>query len=491
MDASQSPSAIDDDYFDDQDDLDGGSRPGRKKGPANQAARRDQNRIAQREFRLRKQQRIRDLEARVEILSGTKEETHAHTLAIIQGLIDENARLRGLVRDLSGFIGEGLGGPLLDKTGWTMTQFKDFVNRADSDTAYESFVKAKAAGAGAGNSTSKKGSASTSSTAAENGNAGEGSGTGRKRKRDSTNGDDAVHGGPSTSRRSSSAHQSPHTPTAQPPLGPPPPPRRPGSPNELHSMLPNERAFRGNTRDLGAPSSFSSLVSTLSSSAAAPFVDFGGRGGALAPDGPRSGGSLPAPPVTSQTPPAGSVSSSGGAYTPDMSFGVVGPNGPATPGTPKLSAAEVEARRAQLFAENEPKRKEAGKLIKYHLDNYRRNENYFLPASLRPTLVQRTVSHDPLVDGIIYPEVRDRMILLKDQYDFAKCLTEFLWTVIIHGDDVLAHNNWELGEQWLRTYGFLVDDGVLACCNKWRRARGDVELTMADIQPDNNSPSEH
>lgn len=40
-----------------------------------------------------------------------------------------------------------------------------------------------------------------------------------------------------------------------------------------------------------------------------------------------------------------------------------------------------------------------------------------------------------------------------DQYDLAKCLTEFLWTVIIHGDDVLAHNNWELGEQWLRTYG--------------------------------------
>jgi hypothetical protein len=40
-----------------------------------------------------------------------------------------------------------------------------------------------------------------------------------------------------------------------------------------------------------------------------------------------------------------------------------------------------------------------------------------------------------------------------DQYDLAKCLTEFLWTTIVHGDDVLMHTNWELGEDWLRNYG--------------------------------------
>lgn len=45
-----------------------------------------------------------------------------------------------------------------------------------------------------------------------------------------------------------------------------------------------------------------------------------------------------------------------------------------------------------------------------------------------------------------------RSVTTIDQYDLAKCLTEFLWTAIIHGDDVLAHTNWELGEQWLRTY---------------------------------------
>ena len=68
---------------------------------SSQAARRDQNRIAQREFRLRKQQRvstlrvaanvvltarqIRDLEARVEILSGGKDEVAGEMRNILKG----------------------------------------------------------------------------------------------------------------------------------------------------------------------------------------------------------------------------------------------------------------------------------------------------------------------------------------------------------------------------------------------------------------------
>jgi hypothetical protein len=73
---------------------------------SSQAARRDQNRIAQREFRLRKQQRvchdlvipcpinraqllsfiqIRDLEARVEILSGGKDEALGEMRNMLKG----------------------------------------------------------------------------------------------------------------------------------------------------------------------------------------------------------------------------------------------------------------------------------------------------------------------------------------------------------------------------------------------------------------------
>jgi len=128
-----------------------------------------------------------------------------------------------------------------------------------------------------------------------------------------------------------------------------------------------------------------------------------------------------------------------------------------------------------------PKKEEAGKLIKYHLDNYKRNPGYCLPASLRPTLVQRTVPHDSIIDTILHPELRDTMILLRDRFDLAECTSTFLWTTIIHGEDVLSHTNWEISEDWLRRYYFLVDEALLNSANRWRRERGDVELTMADI----------
>lgn len=76
----------------------------RRAFPSSQAARRDQNRIAQREFRLRKQQRvsspspipyllplkrarfqIRDLEASVEILSGGKDEALSQLRKVLKG----------------------------------------------------------------------------------------------------------------------------------------------------------------------------------------------------------------------------------------------------------------------------------------------------------------------------------------------------------------------------------------------------------------------
>jgi hypothetical protein len=144
---------------------------------SSQAARRDQNRIAQREFRLRKQQRvrfplyihyglperaclqIRDLEARVEILSGGKDEALGEMRNILKGtppyllcsiialiaspdLMAENHVLRGLLRSLSGFIGEGAGG-FLPKLGWTMRDFDAYVNKSETDTAYDGFQRRK------------------------------------------------------------------------------------------------------------------------------------------------------------------------------------------------------------------------------------------------------------------------------------------------------------------------------------------------------------
>lgn len=57
-------------------------------------------------------------------------------------LMAENQTLRGLLRSLSAFIGEGAGG-VLPKLGWSLNDFEDYVNRTETDTAWESFQKNK------------------------------------------------------------------------------------------------------------------------------------------------------------------------------------------------------------------------------------------------------------------------------------------------------------------------------------------------------------
>lgn len=56
--------------------------------------------------------------------------------------MQENQVLRSLLRSLSSFIGEGVGG-VLPKLGWDLNDFENFVNRAESDTAWESFQRNK------------------------------------------------------------------------------------------------------------------------------------------------------------------------------------------------------------------------------------------------------------------------------------------------------------------------------------------------------------
>jgi len=134
------------------------------------------------------------------------------------------------------------------------------------------------------------------------------------------------------------------------------------------------------------------------------------------------------------------------------------------------------------------KGQEARKLVGYHLDNYRRNSAYCLPPSLRPTLVQRTVEHEGIIDGIPHPEIRNRMILLRGRFNLADCIHSYMKSTKIHGDDVLAHANWEISEDWLRQYGYLVDPTTLTLTNRWRKERGEPEIIYSEISPSEQLP---
>lgn len=65
-----------------------------------------------------------------------------HCLQKYIDLMQENQTLRNLLRSVSAFIGEGAGG-LLPKLGWDMGDFDAFINKSETDTAWEGYQRRK------------------------------------------------------------------------------------------------------------------------------------------------------------------------------------------------------------------------------------------------------------------------------------------------------------------------------------------------------------
>ncbi|KAI6047359.1 hypothetical protein EDC04DRAFT_2864444 [Pisolithus marmoratus] len=432
----------------------GPNKPGRKKNPNSQAARRDQNRIAQREFRLRKQQKIRDLEARVELLSASQDEALTDLRAILRDLMTENLMLRNLLKNVASFIGEGAGG-VMEKLGYDSHELETFLNKSETDTAWESFQKRKRA-----HKTAQSTEAMSSTLGPQTGPSkrpAEDTATSSQSKRQrGMGGSDNL-----TERNEAYPLIIPLSTT----IPPPPPPAATTALYPPPARSPQENIFSDLIRNGHANSSV--------------FM----------------------PPTPSATPGHYSTPSSSSGYTYLPQMNIVDQGMSTMSFSSKNGAVRAQSRALpQTGAASEepdddeeledPKKVEAMKLIRYHLDNYARNNNYCLPPSLRPTLVQKCVCQfKSIIDRIIHPELRDRIILLRGQFSLADCLYDYKKTIRVHGDDVLAHGNWELSERWLRKYSYLVGEATLDICNRWRRERGEAELTLSAIGVHSESPS--
>jgi hypothetical protein len=66
------------------------------------------------------------------------------------------------------------------------------------------------------------------------------------------------------------------------------------------------------------------------------------------------------------------------------------------------------------------------------MSSFRVNHAYVLPASMRPTAVQRTIPHEHAIDGVPFPSIRDRMILLRGRYDLIEAYQGLLLEVSWH-----------------------------------------------------------
>ena len=82
----------------------------------------------------------------------------------------------------------------------------------------------------------------------------------------------------------------------------------------------------------------------------------------------------------------------------------------------------------------------------------RSDPDYILPPSLKATPTQTLVPHNAIFDGIIFPSLRDRLILLKDQYPLEELTRDLLQAIRIHGNDLLLAENWEVSIEFLKKY---------------------------------------
>ncbi|ODN97384.1 hypothetical protein L198_03948 [Cryptococcus wingfieldii CBS 7118] len=511
------------------------------KGPSSSQVRKAQNRIAQREFRLRKQQYIRDLEAKVQVLEGNKEERVGLMTLLVRNLLKENKDLRGMVRSMASFVGEGLGS-CLPRLGLTADQLDAVVNRADTDTAYEAFLNLKATremqdanpgikmgelrrrstAAGKRKRTPETETPSAagdedhmpdagpSSASKDKGKAPQSEGAKRTKSGDGPFISDEytylfpdLDGMFMTSEFDLTSQSNMERPSANPP---------PGQPRSYQGY-PRQVANRPQTNGYGGPSTYPTDIDSGFGLTLPPSTLGAPDLGAATGQSPSSSypsappmrqsqahpplvtdfaSTCPPPPFHAPSRPHSQPSSLNRTpprqmpdrETPAQTVARLVPPDRNNFGVPGMSQEELEGRKKaqdQLVKSIEEsdasdRKLEAMQLITYHLNNFRMNHEYHLPPSLRPTVIQRTVPHEHAIDGICFPSMRDRMILLRGRYDLVEVFHALLSEFTLHGDDVLDHRSYEISEKFVREFTILVDDVAVDISNKWRAIRGEPPI---------------
>ncbi|KAL0092962.1 hypothetical protein J3Q64DRAFT_1654658 [Phycomyces blakesleeanus] len=104
-----------------------------------------------------------------------------------------------------------------------------------------------------------------------------------------------------------------------------------------------------------------------------------------------------------------------------------------------------------------------------------------IPFAIQPTLLQLTVPHDPRIDLIPTPHMRDRMILFQHQFDLDDCFRCLLGSSVFHGNDPAVAGNWELPQEFFEKFWFLtIDYDLRRTTNRWRRLQGLQDLKTFD-----------
>ena len=113
------------------------------------------------------------------------------------------------------------------------------------------------------------------------------------------------------------------------------------------------------------------------------------------------------------------------------------------------------------------------------------------PSSLRPTQLQKTISHESWVDILPYPAMRDNILLNQENIDVDALCEDFVGGMneglseiesrgLILWGEPWREDGWEISEGFARKWSSLLKGcaGLIEATNRWREARGEERLVV-------------
>jgi hypothetical protein len=108
-----------------------------------------------------------------------------------------------------------------------------------------------------------------------------------------------------------------------------------------------------------------------------------------------------------------------------------------------------------------------------------------LPPSLMPTPKQQTIAHFAYVDMIPWPAMRDRLLGWAETMNVVEFTSDMASGMLrIWGVTPWDPMGWEVSDEFVRKWWFLVDEDIVRTSNFWRRQRGErgvLKMRIPDL----------
>jgi hypothetical protein len=111
---------------------------------------------------------------------------------------------------------------------------------------------------------------------------------------------------------------------------------------------------------------------------------------------------------------------------------------------------------------------------------------------LQPTILQLAIPHDPRIDLIPTPHMRDRMIIFRDQMDYDRCFAMLINGALYHGGDPTMSASWELPPEFFTEFWYLAINYDVNRTETWRKlkaTRNDYTTQQYTTNASFSSPS--